>query len=116
MPESVMDFLGALLNISKATFLKYQKSVATDIIAGTEEEEEDEEENSNTETTITKTPNKILKANSLFQVMFNMANNGTKRTPLLVMQAHAIYHRSHSRELITASNHLGFCISYPELL
>ena len=114
MPESVMDFLGGLLNISKATFLKYQKSVATDTIADTDDETE--YENDETESVLTKCPKKILKANSLFQVMHHMANNGEIRTPFHIMHAHAIYHKSHSRELITASNHLGFCISYPELL
>ena len=76
MPKSVMDFLGALLNVSKASFLKYQKSVATDIIAITEGENECGEENCETETVPAISPKNILKANSLFQVMFNMANHG----------------------------------------
>ena len=116
MPESVMDFLGALLNISKASFLKYQKSVTTEALVDTDIENEDEAESSQSETLRVKSPKKILKANSLFQVMFYMANNGSERTPFHVMQAHAIYHKSKSKELITASNNLGHCISYSELL
>ena len=79
-----------------------------------EENCSDNDENEYSNETI-KSPKKVLRANSLFQTMFYIVNNGRKKTPLQVMQGHAIYEKSKSKELITANNNLGYCISYPEL-
>ena len=63
MPESVMEFLGALLNISKADFVRFQKRVADEELPEYNEDDDDvEDDNTNR-----RIPKKILKANSLFQ-------------------------------------------------
>ena len=112
MPESVMEFLGALLNISKADFVRFQKRVADEELPEYNDDDDDvEDDNTNR-----RIPKKILKANSLFQIMFYIVNNGNKKCPFHVMFAHAIYEICKSRGLITIGEHLGFCISYPTLL
>ena len=60
--------------------------------------------------------NKILKVNSLYQTMHNMVHNGRKRSPLTTMVGHTLYEKTHSKELITSFNHLGWCPSYPEIM
>ena len=60
--------------------------------------------------------NKILKVNSLYQTMHNMVHNGRKISPLTTMVGHTLYEKTHSKELITSFNHLGWCPSYPEIM
>ena len=54
--------------------------------------------------------------NSLFQIMFYILYNGSKRTPLHIMNSEAIYDSCKSATLITSFNHFGLCTSYDELL
>ena len=41
MPESVMEFLGALLNISKADFVRFQKRVADEELPEYNDDDDD---------------------------------------------------------------------------
>ena len=125
MPESVIEFLGALLNINKRDFVQYQKKMTNGVSFESDDDDDDDADDDANDVhnsihqpinKCTKVPKKMLKANSLFQCMFYMANNGRKKVPMHVMLAHAIYDKSKSRELITSCNNLGFCVSYPELL
>ena len=115
MPESLIEFLGAFLNISKADF---QNQIETDNPFQSEEDynEDNAHDDNSTLSESSTIPNKLLKASSLFQCMFYMVNNGMKKCPYHVMLAHTIYDISKSSGLITACNHLGLSVSYPTLL
>ena len=52
-----------------------------------------------------------MKIGSLFQIMFYNLHNGSKRTPLHIMNSVEIYERCKSKELITSFNRSGLCIS-----
>ena len=55
---------------------------------------------------------KLFRAESLFQTLFYVVNNGDKRAPLPIMLAHTVYEKCKSRELLTTLNHLGYSVSY----
>ena len=52
---------------------------------------------------------------SLIQIMHYNINHGRKKTPLHIMNVSAIYEKCKSRELITAFNRAGLCVSYKEI-
>ena len=56
-----------------------------------------------------------MKVKSLFQIMYYQVTHGKHKTPLHVMNAHAIYEKCRSRELTTAVNKQGTCVSYKSM-
>ena len=92
VPDTLMTFLSALFNMKKISLLKQYH-----------DEDEDEEK---TESNVT------AKLMSLIQIMYYKINHGKKKTPLHVMNSHAIYDTCKSRTLITSFNRLGLCESY----
>ena len=55
---------------------------------------------------------KILKIKSLFQIMYYNLHYGGQSTPFHIMNAHAIYEKCRSKEIITQQNRLGLSVSY----
>jgi len=53
-----------------------------------------------------------LKMNTVFQILHYILTNGKEPTPFHVMVAQAVHSLTRSRELVTALNHHGICISY----
>ena len=47
--------------------------------------------------------------------MYYAVHNGRRKPPLHLMTAHAVYDVCKSRELITALNRIGTCVSYNEI-
>jgi hypothetical protein len=115
LPEEVITFLANLLNIPKSKFMSETENCGS--TSGSEEE--DEENGINNDDLLVGSSSiynkKLLKANSLFQTMYYMINNGRKKSPLQVMVGHTVYDKCKSRELITSLNNLGSSISYSEI-
>ena len=59
--------------------------------------------------------NKMRKMRALHQIMYFNVHNGSKKTPLNILNAHSIHDKYKSKELITSFNHYGLAISYNEL-
>ena len=57
----------------------------------------------------------VLQIKSLFQVVYYQITHGRHKTPMQVTNAHAIYEKCRSRELITAFNKQSACISYKSM-
>ena len=53
----------------------------------------------------------VIKLKTLYQIMFYMIHNGTRKTPLHLMVTHNIYEKFKSREVIAALNRTGMCVS-----
>ena len=117
MPETVLAFLCSLLNLKKTDFLfnenahMYEHSPDFSGSDSSDSETEFIEQ----ETSKKRLPKKVLRAHSLFQTMHYIVNNGKKKTPLQIMNAHITYNKSKSKELITIGNSLGHCVSYTSL-
>ena len=113
-----MTFMSALLKIPK-TRLMTEKSCC-DGTSDVEEDDDDEiEVGQHLKDHIvhaSRYNNKILKVNSLNQTMHNMVHNGRKISPLTTMVGHTLYEKTHSKELMTSCNHLGWCPGYPEIM
>ena len=95
---SFYHFFSALFNKSKAFYLKRglsqkEKDTTNDLDQDTDTDES-------------------LKIKSLFQILYYHIHKGRKKTPLHLINAHAIYERCKSRELITAFNKQSVCVSY----
>ena len=113
LPEIFVTFMSNLLLIPKAKLM-------TDISNhdGTSEAEDDEGDCQSDDNIVlgSKYNKKRLKVRSLFETMFNMVNNGEKKSPLVTMVGHTIYDKFRSKELITSFNHLGWSGSYSEVM
>lgn len=59
---------------------------------------------------------KLRKIHSVYQVKFNIVNNGRKRTPMHMMNSEAIYNACRSKTLISSLNRFGLATSYDEVL
>ena len=92
IPENVLEFLCVLLNVDDKNFYR------------------DDETDSNVSEA------KRRKIMAMYQIMFYIVNNGEKKTPLHVINAEMIHDTCRSKILITGFNHLGLCMSHPELL
>ena len=119
IPETLIEFFSALLNISKVDLIRpYGSDVDSQ-----DSDDEYEEENSG-ESEITKELPKVVKkvsakpkvllAQSLFQTLYYSVHSGKKKAPLQVMLAHSVYDKCKSKELMTSLNRLGSCISNSE--
>ena len=85
-----------------------------------EEEEEDDDDNDDVEDKDEAEENvqglsdmKRRKIRVLHQIIYFNVHNGTKRTPLHILNAQSIHDKC--KELITSFNHYGLAISYNEL-
>ena len=106
IPDILVTFFASLFNVSKTKILKDEiKPQDFDCLSDNDEDEEDDTE----EVASSKL---MMKINSLFQIMFYQVTDGKHKTPLQIMNAHGIYERCRSRELITAFNRQSVCISY----
>ena len=106
IPSSLVTFFSALFNISSTKLMKSETSpeIDNDILDNPEDEDEDDTEISDSLL--------MTKAKSLFQILHYHVSGGRQKTPVHVMNAHAIYERCRSRELITSFNRQSTCISY----
>ena len=80
IPESVRICLCTLLDMKRSDFLNNDSGNTHPDHNNTYSSESDETENEDPKLQI-KCPRKLLKANSLFQTMFFIVNNGQKRPP-----------------------------------
>ena len=55
------------------------------------------------------------KCDMVFQILFYLVHNGSKKTPLHVSLCQTIHDTCRSKSLIQIMNQLGFCIGYDEL-
>ena len=92
IPKPILEFLCTLLNVDFKCFYKDNEN--------------------NPKISIVKR-RKIM---ALYQIIFFDVNNGEKKTPLHVLTSEMIHNECRSKTLITAFNHYGLGISYPELL
>ncbi len=53
-----------------------------------------------------------VKTDVIFQILYYILNGGNELTPFHVMLAKGIHSLTRSKELITALNHHGLCVSY----
>ena len=53
-----------------------------------------------------------LKTDVVFQILHYILTNGKEPTPFHVMVAQAVHSLTRSKELVTALNHHGICVSY----
>ena len=53
---------------------------------------------------------------ALVQIMFYNLHNGTRRTPLRVLNSQAVYETCKSATLITSFNRFGLCTSHHEVV
>ena len=53
-----------------------------------------------------------LKIDVIFQIMHYILNDGKEPTPFHVTLAQAVHSLTRSKELVTALNHHGICVSY----
>ena len=99
LPESLITFLCAFLKMNKADFINFSEEKMEFL-----DDEPNESSTDNDDHVDQKlgTPKKMLKAQSLFQVMHYMVNNGKRKSPLPVMISHTIYNKCKSREIITS--------------
>ena len=111
IPDELITFLSTLFNVNPATLRpNYHDDISLD---------EDLETNDDIDIQYDKTnrPQKLqtVKIMSLFQIMCNNLHRGRMKTPLHVMNAHTIYEKCKSQELITSFNRTGICVSYKQL-
>ena len=115
IPEVFMTFMSSLLHIPKAKLMTEKEN-----FDGTSDIESDGEADEQMEQSDIALGNrynrKILEINGLFETMYNMVHRARKRTPLQTMVGHSVYDRSHSRELVTSLNRLGWSINYNAIL
>ena len=109
IPSSLVTFFSALFNISSTKLMKSETSpeIDNDVLDNPEDEDEDNTEISDSLL--------MTKAKSLFQILHYHVSGGRQKTPVHVMNAHAIYERCRSRELITSFNRQSTCISYKSM-
>ena len=113
-PDELITLFGTLFNINYATLTpNFPKS-------NNLEDDDDVEEmllnDTNNEPGIELVNNNHIKIKiSLIQIMHYNINHGRKKTPLHIMNVSAIYEKCKSRELITAFNRAGLCVSYKEI-
>ena len=93
-----MSFFATLFNKNKTSLLKQDRDLQIDDPLQDFADDDIEDES--------------LKIKSLFQILYNHVTRGRKKTPLQLINAHAIYERCKSRELITAFNKQSCCVSY----
>ena len=115
IPDELITLFGTLSNINYATlksnFPKSNKledyvDVEEILLNDTNNEPDIEQVNIN---------HIKIKILSLIQIMHYNINHGRKKTPLHMMNVSAIYEKCKSRELITAFNRAGLCVSYKEI-
>ena len=102
MPHSLLTFFSVLLNIPKYILVQHDNKLMGDLL-----DDEDYENNAGCKESAEKYvgrnySNKLLQANSLFQTMYYMINNGRKKSLMQVMVGHTLYDKSKSKELITS--------------
>ena len=112
IPESLITFLCAFLKMNKANFINFSEEKMEFLDDYPNESSTDNDDHIDQKLDA---PKKMLKAQSLFQVMHYMVNNGKRKPPLPVKISHTIYNKCKSREIITSLNNLGLAISYNEL-
>ena len=114
--HGVIDKLRSLDGIKLAakklrkSLLSFDFKLNEKLLDDSDDEEGDEKfENSKTEQL------KILKINSLFQIIYCNLHNGRQSTPFRIMNAHSIYEKCRSKEIITQQNRLGLSVSYNKI-
>ena len=109
VPEVLLRFFGGLFNFDHKSFYG-SASNDTDILENDEDEESIDTANNQGMSDI-----KRRKMRALHQIMYFNVHNGSKRTPLHILNAQSIHDKCKSKELITSLNHYGLAISYNEL-
>lgn len=108
IPPPILIFLSALLGFQEQHFLDRENF---DNPFDFDEDDDDDLNSSKRKITV----KKYLRINSLFQTIYYIVNNGTKKTPLHVSTAITI-HSTYRAKLLTNSLHrIGFSISYDEV-
>ena len=107
IPDALLSFFAELFNINRASLMRHI-FVTQDIYASFEEGHEEFDMEEGTSETFTS-----LRIKSLFQILYYATVRGMRKTPLQILNAHAIYEKCRSRELITAFNRQCCCsVSY----
>ena len=57
-----------------------------------------------------------MKYDNIFQIVFNLVQNGEKPTPMHVSLSESIHDVCRSKKLIRIVNRMGLCMSYDEML
>ena len=112
MPDELITFLSTSFNVNPATLRPnyHDDDISLDEDLETNDDIDIQYDEINR-------PQKLqtVKIMSLFQIMCYNLHRGRMKTPLHVMNAHAIYEKCKSRELITSFNRTGICVSYKQL-
>ena len=113
MPDELITFFSTLFNVNQASLRPnyHKENVSTDEDIESFDEAYDEADKNTKQSQILHTA-KIM---SLYQVMCYNIHHGRMKTPLHVMNAHAIYEKCRSRQLLTSFNRTGLCVSYKQI-
>jgi hypothetical protein len=108
MPDQLVTFFSTLFNVNEAILRPnyYEDNSSLEEDLDIDEDKFDKSQHAQL---------KAVKIHSLFQIMCYNLQSGTMKTPLHIMNAHAIYEKCKSRELITSFNRTGMCVSYKQL-
>ena len=119
MPEVLLRFFGVLFKFDPQSFDDTSTRTINESTI-VEEEEDDDDDNDDVEDKDEAEENvqglsdmKRRKIRVLHQIIYFNVHNGTKRTPLHILNAQSIHDKC--KELITSFNHYGLAISYNEL-
>ena len=103
IPESLLRFLGNVFNFDSKLYYE-------------EEGEKTDGENNFPKRKGNGIPvKKKMKMEVIFQILYYNIHNGSRRTPLNLMNSQVIHDKCKGRELITSMNHYGLSVSYNEL-
>ena len=112
MSDELITFLSTLFNVNPATL---RPNYHDDDISLDEDLETNQDIDIQYDKTNRAQKLQTVKIMSLFQIRCYNLHRGRMKTPLHVMNAHAISEKCKSRELITSFNRTGICVSYKQL-
>ena len=105
-----MTFFTTLFNVKQTNLLTSYKS--TEVI---DDDISDDSEDIDNVYDTRSGFRRITRLKSAYQCMYYAVHNGRRKTPLHLMTAHAVCDVCKGRELITALNRIGTCVSYNEI-
>ena len=115
LPEVLLRFFGVLFKFDPQSFYDTRTIKESTIVDEEEEEEEEEDDDYDDEEDKDEAEENVQgmsdmkrrKIRVLHQIMYFNVHNGTKRTPLHILNAQSIHDKCKSKELITSFNHYG---------
>ena len=106
IPDVLLSFFATFFNVSSTKLMRSEITSGIDdcIFEDCLVQDRNEKE----------TPDFLLMSRTkfLFQILYYHVTKGRSKTPLHVMNTHAVYKRCRSRELLTSLNRQSICISY----